>query len=67
MKSQTTMTLAAAVLLAGATFAVVPASAALFSSSALKASDSLTLSAQDDAVEKGLRLATNSDSAFPTR
>ena len=47
MKSQTAMTLAAAVLLAGATLAVVPASAALFSSSVPKASDSLTLSSQD--------------------
>ena len=46
MKSQTTMTLAAAVLLAGATLAVVPASAALFSSSTSKASDSLSLSSQ---------------------
>ncbi|HJY18668.1 MAG TPA: hypothetical protein VJ353_13625 [Xanthobacteraceae bacterium] len=46
MKSQTTMTLAAAVLLAGATMAIVPASAALFSSSAPKASDSLSLSSQ---------------------
>ena len=45
MKSQTTMTLAAAVLLAGAAMAVVPASAALFSSSP-KASDSLSLSSQ---------------------
>jgi hypothetical protein len=41
------MTLAAAVLLAGATLAGVPASAALFSSSTPKAADSLTLSTQD--------------------
>ena len=47
MKPQTSLALAAAALLAGAVFAVVPASAALFSSSAPKASDSLTLSAQD--------------------
>ena len=47
MKSQTTMTLTAAVLLAGAALSVVPASAAMFSSSAPKASDSLTLSSQD--------------------
>ncbi len=57
MKSQTTMTLAAAVLLAGATLAVVPASAALFSSSAPKASDSLTLSSSgsEDGVERSKR------------
>jgi hypothetical protein len=47
MKSHTTLALAAAALLAGAMLAGVPASAALFSSSAPKASDSLTLSAQD--------------------
>jgi hypothetical protein len=47
MKSQAALALAAAVLLAGAWLAVIPASAALFSSSAPKASDSLTLSAQD--------------------
>ncbi len=47
MKSQTALALAAAVLLAGASLAVMPASAALFSSSAPKAGDSLTLSTQD--------------------
>ncbi len=47
MKSHTTLALAAAALLAGAMLAGVPASAALFSSSAPKASDSLTLSTQD--------------------
>ncbi len=47
MKSQTALAMAAAVLLAGAWLAVIPASAALFSSSLPKASDSLTLSTQD--------------------
>jgi len=49
MKSQSALTalaIAAAALLAGAMLSGVPASAALFSSSAPKASDSLTLSAQ---------------------
>jgi hypothetical protein len=47
MKSQAALALAGAVLLADAWLAVIPASAALFSSSVPKASDSLTLSAQD--------------------
>lgn len=49
MKPQTLLGLAvaAAALLAGATLAVVPATAALFSSSTQKAADSLTLSRQD--------------------
>ena len=50
MKSQTALAalaVAAAALLAGAVVAGVPASAALFSSSAPKAADSLTLSSQD--------------------
>jgi len=47
MKAHTTLTLATAVLLAGATLSVVPAAAALFSSSKPKAADSLTLSSQD--------------------
>ncbi len=47
MKSQTTLALAAAVLLAGVTVSLVPASAALFSASTPKAADSLTLSRQD--------------------
>ena len=47
MKSKAALALAAAVLLAGAWLAVIPASAALFSSSLPKASDSLTLSTQD--------------------
>lgn len=46
MKSQTTRALAAVALLSGAMLAAVPASAALFSSSAPKPSDSLTLSSQ---------------------
>jgi hypothetical protein len=47
MKSRAALALAAAVLLAGAWLAVIPAWAALFSSSVPKAGDSLTLSAQD--------------------
>jgi hypothetical protein len=47
MKSQIVLAMAAAVLLAGATLAVIPASAALFSSPAPKAGDSLTLSSQE--------------------
>lgn len=47
MKSQIVLAMTAAVLLAGAWLAVIPASAALFSSSLPKASDSLTLSTQD--------------------
>ena len=76
MKSQTTMTLAAAVLLAGATLAVVPASAALFSSSAPKASDSLTCrlrtkdgverSKQRQGVERAGELPARDSSAIPS-
>jgi len=47
MQSHTTLAAAAAVLLAGAALSAVPAAAALFSSSAPKATDSLTLSSQD--------------------
>jgi hypothetical protein len=47
MKAQTTIALAAAALLTGTMLAGTPASAALFSSPAPKAGDSLTLSTQD--------------------
>jgi hypothetical protein len=47
LRYRTTLALAVAVLLVGAMLSRVPAAAALFSSSTPKASDSLTLSTQD--------------------
>ena len=67
MKSQIVLAMAAAVLLAGASLAVIPASAALFSSPAPKAGDSLTLSSQDQKTawnDLNSAAASNAPSSF---
>jgi hypothetical protein len=70
MKPQTALAFAAAALLAGAALFVLPASAALFSSSALQPADSLTLSSQQQKTAwndlNGAAVSTPPSSFQPT-